>query len=107
MAMEGADSVKLALSNPDTQMTCEQALETTYVFSENEDQDEPEITGVRMSIQTILETASVEGHQSATLLSKKVKIPCKIATTLVEDPDEGVKLRASLKLANNKIFTLI
>jgi hypothetical protein len=109
IALESTQSVKFALTSeidPDWKTDC--AIETSCIFAQEEVKDDelPEVTGMELNNQCVLPMKLLDSLK-ASLVNKTGSHPCKLEFTFVENPDEGVRIRAGLKNANKRIFDLI
>lgn len=99
--MEGGNPLKFNLKNDLFQFSETHKIEVNFEYDDEESKEgELTIKGVTLTVQAIVNSAVLDGDLQIDLeakVGKQQKIfPLKLERTLVENPDEGVRIKACL-----------
>ena len=112
MAIEGDNPLKLTLINDLFQYNETHKLEVNFEYDDEESKEgQLTVKQVTLTVQAIVNSAVLDGEIQVRLNAQVEKLqkilPLNIDKTLVENPDEEIKIRACLQQSNKKIFDLI
>lgn len=111
--MEGNAPVKLEVLNETFAFEKLFKTEFNYEYVEEnledmEEEKEPVVDKIVISVQTILKTSLLEGHNiKANFEVNKVRQLCQLEREEIKDPAEDIRLKARVKLINQKMFDFI
>ena len=112
MAIEGDNPLKLTLINDLFQYNETHKLEVNFEYDDEESKEgQLTVKQVTLTVQAIVNSAVLDGEIQVRLNAQVGKLqkvlPLNLDKTLVENPDEDIKIRACLQSSNKKIFDLI
>ncbi len=112
MAIEGDNPLKLTFINDLFQYNETHKLEVNFEYDDEESKEgQLTVKQVTLTVQAIVNSAVLDGEIQVRLNAQVGKlqkvIPLNLDKTLVENPDEEIKIRACLQSSNKKIFDLI
>ena len=112
MAIEGDNPLKLTLINDLFQYNETHKLEVNFEYDDEESKEgQLTVKQVTLTVQAIVNSAVLDGEVKVRLNAQVGKLqkvlPLNLDKTLVENPDEEIKIRACLQSSNKKIFDLI
>lgn len=112
MAIEGDNPLKLTLINDLFQYNETHKLEVNFEYDDEESKEgQLTVKQVTLTVQAIVNSAVLDGEIQVRLNAQVDKVqkvlPLNLDKTLVENPDEEIKIRACLQSSNKKIFDLI
>lgn len=112
MAIEGDNPLKLTLINDLFQYNETHKLEVNFEYDDEESKEgQLTVKQVTLTVQAIVNSAVLDGEIQVRLNAQVGKLqkvlPLNLDKTLVENPDEEIKIRACLQSSNKKIFDLI
>lgn len=112
MAIEGDNPLKLTFKNDLFQYNETHKLEVNFEYDDEESKEgQLTVKQVTLTVQAIVNSAVLDGEIQVRLNAQVGKlqkvIPLNLDKTLVENPDEEIKIRACLQSSNKKIFDLI
>ena len=112
MAIEGDNPLKLTFINDLFQYNETHKLEVNFEYDDEESKEgQLTVKQVTLTVQTIVNSAVLDGEIQVRLNAQVEKLqkvlPLNLDKTLVENPDEEIKIRACLQHSNKKIFDLI
>lgn len=112
MAIEGDNPLKLTLINDLFQYNETHKLEVNFEYDDEESKEgQLTVKQVTLTVQAIVNSAVLDGEIQVRLNAQVDKVqkvlPLNLDKTLVENPDEDIKIRACLQSSNKKIFDLI
>ena len=112
MAIEGDNPLKLTLINDLFQYNETHKLEVNFEYDDEESKEgQLTVKQVTLTVQAIVNSAVLDGEVQVRLNAQVGKLqkvlPLNLDKTLVENPDEEIKIRACLQSSNKKIFDLI
>ena len=112
MAIEGDNPLKLTLINDLFQYNETHKLEVNFEYDDEESKEgQLTVKQVTLTVQAIVNSAVLDGEIQVRLNAQVGKVqkvlPLNLDKTLVENPDEEIKIRACLQSSNKKIFDLI
>ena len=112
MAIEGDNPLKLTFINDLFQYNETHKLEVNFEYDDEESKEgQLTVKQVTLTVQAIVNSAVLDGEIQVRLNAQVGKLqkvlPLNLDKTLVENPDEEIKIRACLQSSNKKIFDLI
>ena len=112
MAIEGGNPLKLIFQNDLFQFNETHKPEVNFEYDDEESKEgQLTIKQVTLTVQAIVSSAVLDGEihirLNASIGKLQKVLPLNLEKTLVENPDEGIKIKACLQLSNKKIFDLI
>ena len=112
MAIEGDNPLKLTFINDLFQYNETHKLEVNFEYDDEESKvGQLTVKQVTLTVQAIVNSAVLDGEVQVRLNAQVGKLqkvlPLNLDKTLVENPDEEIKIRACLQSSNKKIFDLI
>ena len=109
--MEGGNPLKLQFTNELFQFTEAHRVDVNFLYEEESKEEALAVSGVTLTVQTIMKTSVLDGDISIDLLAQvnkeTKKLSLQLEKTLVENPEHDVVLKARLQCANRQIFDLI